>query len=413
MRRAVITGLGMVTPVGIGKERFWAGVRAGKSGIRRPTQFDSSAFRSQVAAEVRDFDPSDYLDKKRSARLDRFAAFAVVSARLAIEDAGIDIEREDRTRVGVTIGSALGGIGFAEQQYGIYSSSGMRAVDPRLAVSVFCGSASCNIAIEFGLTGPATANSNSCASGTVALVEALAFIRRGDADLVLAGGSEAPLFPLCFGAFSIIRAMSCRNDEPERACRPFDLMRDGFVMGEGSAVLIVEELEHARRRGARIYAELMGGSLTNDAYHMTAPHPEGVSAARAMSLALADAGIWTADVDYINAHASSTPLNDKTETLAIRTVFGDRADTIPVSGTKPLHAHSLGATGAIEAAICALAIERGFIPPTLNLEHPDPECNLDYVPCRGRSVRIGRVLSNSFGFGGINSCIVLGAFDDN
>jgi len=399
----------MVTPIGVGKDDFWRGVLAGKSAVRRPKSFDCSGFRSQVAAEVADFDASRYLDGRRLKRLDRFAQFAVVSALLAVHDAALDVGREDRSRIGVAIGSALGGLAFAEQQSAVYRESGIRSVDPSLAVSVFCGSGSCNAAIELGLTGPVTANSSSCASGTISLGEALGFIRRGDADIVLAGGAEAPLAPLCFGAFSVIRAMSCCNSEPEKACRPFDLLRDGFVMGEGAAVLVVEEIGRAVRRGARIYAELMGSSLTNDAHHMTAPHPEGAHAARAMSLAIADAGLSPADIDYINAHGSSTPLNDRTETRAIRSVFGDLADRIPVSGTKPLHAHSLGATGAIEAAICALAIEHSFIPPTLNLDHPDPECDLDCVPLVGRECRVGRVLSNSFGFGGINACVVLGA----
>lgn len=411
MRRAAVTGLGMVTPIGIGREAFWNGVMAGKSAIRRPTIFDCSMFRSQVAGEVTGFDPSDYLDRRRLKRLDRFSQMALASAYLAIDDAGLDVSGENSTRMGVSMGSALGGIGFAEEQYGRYRDEGMRAVDPSLALSVFCGAASCNIAIEFGLTGPSTANSNSCASGTVSLGEALRFIRNGDADIMLAGGAEAPLSELCFGAFAVIRAMSCCNEEPEKACRPFDRMRDGFVMGEGAAVLVIEEMGHAVRRGARIYAELAGYSLTNDAHHMTAPHPEATHAARAISLALADAGLSSADIDYINAHGSSTPLNDKTETMAIRKIFGDYAGSVPVSGTKPLHAHSLGASGSIEAAICALAIERGFIPPTLNLEHPDPECDLDYVPLDGRKRRIGRVLSNSFGFGGINACTVLCSVD--
>ncbi len=410
-RRAVITGLGMVTPIGTGAKAFWNGVVAGKSAVRRPTLFDPSPFRSQVAAEVDGFDVADYVDARRAKRLDRFAQFAVASARLAMEDSGIDIEAEDRSRMGVAIGSALGGIGFAESQYGAFREGGLRAVDPNLALSVFCGAGSCNIAIEFGLTGPASANSNSCASGTVSVGEALGFIRRGDADVMLAGGSEAPLAPLCFGAFAIIRAMSSCNDEPAKACRPFDAMRDGFVMGEGSAVLVIEELEHARRRGAKVYAEVMGYGLTNDAYHMTAPRPDASSAARAITLALANARVGIDEVDYINAHGSSTPLNDKTETQAIHSVFGERAGRIPVSGTKALHAHALGATGSIEAAICALAIEQGFVPPTVNLEHPDPECNLDYVPGVGREMRIGRVLSNSFGFGGINACLVLGSPD--
>lgn len=412
MRRAVITGLGMVTPIGIGREDFWNGVLSGKSAVRTPTLFDASPFRSRCAAEVTGFDPVDYLDPRRTKRLDRFAQFALVSAQLAVHDSGLDLEHEDSSRMGVAIGSALGGIAFAEKQYGVYREAGLKAVDPSLAVAVFCGSASCNMAIEFGFTGPATANSNSCASGTVALGDALSFIRRNDADVILAGGAEAPLAPLCFGAFSIIHAMSACNDEPDKACRSFDVMRDGFVMGEGAAILVVEELEHAVRRGAHIYAELMGYGLTNDAHHMTAPHPEGLHAARAMSRALEDGEVDPCEIDYINAHGSSTPLNDKTETYAIKSIFGQHAYSVPISSTKPLHAHALGATGSLEAAVCALAIDNSFIPATANLEHPDPECDLDYVPLVGREKRLDRVLSNSFGFGGINACAVFGSVDE-
>lgn len=407
IRRAVITGLGPVTPIGIGAEQFWAGLKSGESAVRRITSFDPSAFRSQTAAEVRGFDPTDYLDRKALKRMDRFSQFAVASTRLAVRDAELDVTLLHSDRIGVSIGSALGGISFAEKQAGVYATEGIRAVDPNLALSVFTGAGSCNIAMDIGCTGPVTANSNSCASGTIALGEALEFIRGDRADIVLAGGSESPLSPLCFGAFSIIRAMSCRNDEPQRACRPFDAGRDGFVMGEGAAVLVVEELEHALKRDARIYAEIMGHSLTNDAYHMAAPRPDGTSASRAMLLALADAGVTPEDIDYINAHGSSTPLNDKSETLAIKRVFGDRAYRIPISSTKGHHAHALGATGAFEAAACALALEHRFIPPTLNLDDPDPECDLDYTPKQGRTAELRTALSNSFGFGGINACLVL------
>ncbi len=407
MRRAVITGLGPLTPIGTGVEQFWAGLVGGESAVRRITCFDPSQFGSQIAAEVRGFDPADYLERKAVKRMDRFSQFSVVAARLALQDADLDAEHMESDRTGVCIGSALGGIGCAEKQAGVYATEGIRAVDPSLALSVFTGAGSCNIAMHVGCTGPATANSNSCASGTIALGEALEFIRTDRADIVLAGGSEAPLSPLCFGAFSIIRAMSSRNDEPEQACRPFDASRDGFVMAEGAAVLVVEELEHALSRGAHIYAEIAGHSLTNDAYHMTAPRPDGSSASRAMSQALTDAGVSPEAVDYINAHGSSTPLNDKSETLAIKRVFGDRASRIPISSTKGHHAHALGATGAFEAAACALAIERGFVPPTLNLDTPDPECDLDYTPNEGRTAELHTVLSNSFGFGGINACLVL------
>lgn len=407
MRRAVITGLGPVTPIGIGMDEFWAGLQSGQSAVGPITAFDPSPFRSQVAAEVRGFQPTDYLDRKAVKRMDRFSQFAVAASLLALQDAGIDTASLNAERTGVSIGSALGGLGFAEQQCSIFTTGGLRAVDPSLALSVFCGAASCNTAITIGATGPVTANSNSCASGAIALGEALEFIRRDQADVVLAGGSESPLSPLCFGAFAIIRAMSCRNDEPKRACRPFDADRDGFVMAEGAAALVVEELEHAVDRGAHIYAELVGHSLTNDAYQMMAPRPDGMSASRAMSLALTDAGVAPEGIDYISAHGSSTPLNDKCETLAIKRVFGDRAYEIPISSTKGHHAHALGATGAFEAAACALALEHGFAPPTLNLESSDPECDLDYTPKVGRSLPLRTVLSNSFGFGGINACLVM------
>jgi 3-oxoacyl-[acyl-carrier-protein] synthase II len=406
-RKVVITGLGLVTPIGIGVEAVWRSVREGRSGIRRITAFDASCFRSQVAGEVDGFDAAQYLDAKRAKRLDRYSQFAVTAAHLAIQDGGLDLNSVDRERFGVCIGSALGGVAFAESQYERFHTAGLRAVDPTLALSVFSGAGSCNVAIELDVSGPNTANSDSCASGTIAIANALTYIRRGQADLMLAGGGEVPLAPLVFGAFDLIRAMAKQNDPPEQACRPFDATRDGFVMGEGAAFLLLEEEGHARRRGARIYAEIAGCGLTNDAHHMTAPRPDGRHAIRAMRLALLDAGTTPDEVETINAHASSTPLNDKTETMAIKTVFGERAARIPISGTKSMHAHSLGATGAIEAAIAALTVARGFIPPTLNLHQPDPECDLDYVPHHGREQRAGIVLSNSFGFGGLNACLVI------
>jgi 3-oxoacyl-[acyl-carrier-protein] synthase II len=405
-RRVVVTGLGLVTPIGIGVEAVWRAIEEGRSGIRRITRFDASACRSQVAGEVVGFEPTEFMEPKRAKRLDRYSQFAVAAARQAVQDAAMDLEAEDRERIGVCIGSALGGVSFAESQYGPYCAGGLRAVDPTLALSVFSGAGSCNVAIELDVSGPNTANSDSCASGTIAIGHALNYIRRGDADVMLGGGGEVPLGPLTFGAFDIIRAMAKQNDPPERACRPFDATRDGFVMGEGAGFLVLEEASHAVRRGARIYAEVAGYGLTNDAYHMTAPRPDARHAARAMQRALDDAGITPEEVEAINAHASSTPLNDKIETLAIKQVLRERAARVPISGTKSMHAHSLGAVGAIEAALAVLTIDRGFIPPTLNLDHPDPECDLDYVPNHGRTQRTGVVLSNSFGFGGINACLV-------
>ncbi|MBP6772681.1 MAG: beta-ketoacyl-ACP synthase II, partial [Gemmatimonadaceae bacterium] len=313
----------------------------------------------------------------------------------------------DRERVGAMMGTALGGVAYAESQAAAFLRGGLRDVDATLALCVFGGSSSCNIAIEFGVSGPNSTNAMSCASGTIAIGEAFRQVRDGYADIMIAGGSEAPLATLCFGAFALIRAMSTRNDAPERASRPFDKDRDGFVMGEGAAVLILEEWSRAVARGARIYGELAGFGTTNDAHHMTAPLPGGAQAARCMRQALADASVMPTDVDYINAHGSSTPLNDPTETVAIRTVFGAHADRVPVSSTKGYYGHALGASGAFEAAIAALTLQRGWIPPTLNLDAPDAACDLDYVPHHGRDLQPEVVLSNSFGFGGINASLVL------
>jgi 3-oxoacyl-[acyl-carrier-protein] synthase II len=409
-RRVVITGVGAVTPIGHTREGLWQGVLRGKSGVRRVSAFDVSGYRSQVAAEVLDFDAAPYLDRKQLKRLDRYSQFALCAAKMAVADAELRLEAEPHERVGVCMGSALGGMLTAEEQHGAFAARGLSAVSPMLAVTVFGAAASCNIAIEFGVTGPNTANCNSCAAGTIAIGDAMRFIQRGEAEVMLAGGAETPIAPLCFGSFSIIRAMSKRNHDPERACRPFDKGRDGFVMGEGAAILVLEEAARAERRGAHIYAEILGYSLTNDAYHMSAPHPGGVEAARAMAMVLNDAGLRPEDIEYINAHGSSTPMNDKIETMAIKQVFGGLAGRIPVSGTKGLYGHALGASGAIEAAIGALALAYKYVPPTVNYETPDPECDLDYVPNVGRSARVRYLMSNSFGFGGINACLVLGRY---
>lgn len=406
-RRVAITGIGGVTPIGTGVEGIWTGLRAERSAVGPATRFDASIFRSQCAAQIDDFDPTRWIDAKRVKRLDRFSQFAVVSAMLALEDGALNLDHTDRERVGAMMGTALGGVGYAEEQAARFLHGGLRAVDATLALAVFGGSASCNIAIEFGVSGPNSTNAMSCASGSMAIGEAFRQIRDGYADVMLAGGSEAPLATLCFGAFALIRAMSTRNDDPQHASRPFDRDRDGFVMGEGGAVLLLESWDHAVARGARIYAELAGYGTTNDAHHMTAPLPTGAQAARCMRQALGDAAVTPSDVDYINAHGSSTPLNDPTETQAIRQLFGDAAYRVPISSTKGYYGHALGASGAFEAAICALSIARGWVPPTVGLDTPDPLCDLDFIRGTGRAIQPEVVLSNSFGFGGINAALVL------
>ena len=406
-RRVVITGIGALTPIGNSGEGLWNGIRRERSAVGSLTRFDPTPFRSHNAAEVNDFIPTDHLEHKKAKRLDRFGQFSVVSAGMALEDSGIDLAQENRDRIGTMMGSALGGVAYGESQLGSFLQRGVRGVDPLLALTVFGGASSCNIAIEFGVTGPNSTNSMSCASGTIAVGDAFRQIRDGYADIMIAGGAEAPLAPLCFGAFSIIKAMSTRNDDPGGASRPFDRDRDGFVMGEGAAALILEEYDRAIARGARIYAEIVGYGLSNDAYHMTAPRPDGSQAARAMRLALDDAHISPAEIEYVNAHGSSTPLNDPTETLAIKDVFGDHAYKLSMSGTKGYYGHALGASGAIEAAICALAMEREWIPPTVNLTVADEACDLNFLPGSGRTMRVDHILTNSFGFGGINASLVL------
>jgi 3-oxoacyl-[acyl-carrier-protein] synthase II len=403
----VVTGIGAVTAIGSGAEGLWRGVRCERSGVRAVTRFDASPFTCRIAGQVDDFEPGRYLESKAAKRMDRCAQFAYAAGCQAVQDADLELASERRDRIGVCIGSALGGAAYAEEQHTLYVTEGLRAVSPFVALQMFVGAASCNLAILMGLTGYSSSNADSCASGPIAIGNAWHAIRRGDADVMLAGASEAPLASLCFGAFALIRAMSTRNEDPEGACRPFDRGRDGFVMGEGSAVLVLEERERALRRGARIYAEVAGFGVTNDAHHMAAPRPDGSCAAECVRRALQAAGIAPEQIDYVNAHASSTPLNDSMETRALKLALGEEtARRVPISATKPMHAHALGASGAIEAAICCLAMQHDWIPPTLNYEAPDPECDLDYVPNVGRSRKLDIVLSNSFGFGGINAALV-------
>jgi 3-oxoacyl-[acyl-carrier-protein] synthase II len=402
----VITGIGAVTPIGISREGLWDGLREQRSAVRQVTRFDASLYRSKIAAEI-DFHPTDFIEERRARRLDRFGHFTVSTARLAIEDSGLNFAAEDRERIGSMMGTALGGVGYAEEQFMVFQREGIKNVSVSLATNVFGGAASCNVAIEFGAQGPNSTNAMSCASGTMGIGEGFRQIRDDYADVMVCGGAEAPLNQLCFGAFAIIRAMSTRNDDPTHASRPFDARRDGFVMGEGAGVLVLEEYERAKARGAHIYAEVCGYAFCNDAHHMTAPRPDGSQAARAMRGALKDAHVSPHEIAYVNAHGSSTPLNDPTETKAIHMVFGEHAPKLQVSSTKAYYGHALGASGAIETAICALSLERGWLPPTLNFETPGEGCDLDYMPGNGRDARVEYIMTNSFGFGGINAALVL------
>jgi 3-oxoacyl-[acyl-carrier-protein] synthase II len=406
--RVAVTGIGAITPIGRGAAGLWDGTQRGVSAVRRIERFDPAQFASRIAAEI-DFDPIEYLTSQQARRLDRFSQFAMVAASMAMDDAGIQPSELAASGAGCYIGSALGGVAFGEEQHEAYVDGGAKRVNPLLALSVFGGAASSNISISHGLTGPSLAFGNSCAAGSIAIGEAARLIADGRTRMMLAGGAEAPLAPLTFGAFSLIRVLSTRNDDPGTASRPFDADRDGFVMAEGACLLVLENLAHARARGARVYAEIAGYSTTNDAFHMTAPRPDAVQAARAIRGALDDACLPPDAIGYVNAHGSSTMLNDATECKAVRIGLGSHADRVAVSGTKGLHGHALGATGAIELAICAMALERGSLPGTANLEHLDSACDLDIIAPEGRQMQVEHLLSNSFGFGGVNASLVLSA----
>ncbi len=413
-RRVWITGLGVITAVGIGLPAFRAGLRAGRSPVQRIDRFDPATFRSQVAAQVNDFEPLDHMEPKTARQLDRFSQFGLASGQMAMADAGFVPGQGGAAtaeRTGIFLGSALGGIAYAEEQHERYLARGIRSVSPTLALAVFGGAAPANLGIALGVHGPILSTANSCASSTVAIGEALGAIRAGEIDAAIAGGAEVPLSPLAFGAFDIIRALSSRNDDPAAAARPFDRDRDGFVMGEGAALLVLEAADVAEARGALPYAELLGYGATSDAYHMVQPRPDGSQAARAATLALKDGRVGPDEIEYVNAHASSTPLGDLAEARAIALALGDRAARTPVSGTKALYGHPLGASGGIEAAICALAIRDGWVPASVGLREPDPEIDA-LLPGLLREARSGtyqRVLSTSFGFGGLNAALVLGA----
>jgi 3-oxoacyl-[acyl-carrier-protein] synthase II len=406
-RRVAITGIGALSCVGHGKDDFWAGAMGETKGpgVVGITRFDPSIFSCRIAGQIDDFDPLQYMDPQKAKRLDRFAQFSLAVAQMAMADSGLDLSKTDRERVGIYMGSALGGIAFAEEQHAAFMERGIKAVKPTLAISVFGGASSCNIAMDLGIHGPNVANANSCASGAIAIGEAARLIARGEADAMIAGGVEAPLSQLVFGSFSLIRAMSTRNDDPAHASRPFDGTRDGFVMAEGAGVLILEDMEQAQARGAHVYAEILGYATTNDAYSMTSPRTDGAQSGRCMRMALDDAACTVDEIGYINAHGSSTPLNDTYESLAIRNLLGERR--VPVSATKGAHAHALGASGAMELALCAQVFERGILPPNLHLTQRAADCDVDVLTAP-TPAKVDRILSNSFGFGGINACLVLG-----
>ena len=418
-RPVFVTGIGPITAIGTGRDAFRAGLRAGRSPVKRIDRFDPSPFRSQVAAQVDDFDPLAWMPPKTARQLDRFSQFGLVAGRLALDDAGLrpgEGGAAAADRIGIYLGSALGGIAYAEEQHERYLERGIKAVTPNLALAVFGGAAPANLGIALDVRGPILSTANSCASGAVAIGEALGAIRAGEIDAAIAGGAEVPLSPLAFGAFDIIRALSAgSNDDPAAACRPFDAARDGFVMGEGATLLVLEAEDVAVARGAEPYAEVLGYAATSDAFHMVQPRADGREAARAATEALADAGVPADEIDWVSAHASSTPLGDIAEARAIALALGARAAAVPVSGTKALYGHPLGASGAIEAAICALAIRDGWVPGSANLDVVDPEVGA-LLPglLRDRAGRDGsyrRILSTSFGFGGLNAALVLGAID--
>lgn len=410
--RVVITGFGLITPVGHTIEDFWNSLINGKSGVGPVAAFDASEYPTRIAAEVKNFDPLDYMDKKDVRRTDRFVQFAIAASKNALKHAGISMDAVDAEKVGVYIGSGIGGLTTFEEQHKVLLEKGPKRVSPFFIPMLIANMASGQVSIELGAKGPNSAAISACATGTHSIGDAFKLIQRGHADVMIAGGAEATIRPMAFAGFCAMKAMSTRNDEPEKASRPFDLNRDGFVMGEGSGIVILESEEHARKRGAKIYAEVIGYGMTGDAYHLTQPAPQGEGAARAMKMALHDAGIKPEDVDYINAHGTSTEFNDKFETMAIKSVFGEHAYKLAISSTKSVTGHLLGAAGAVEAIASVLAIDRQMLPPTINYETPDPECDLDYVPNEARKKEVRVALSNSLGFGGHNATIILKKYEE-
>ncbi len=409
-RRVVITGIGVISPIGSGKDNYWNALKKGVNGVGKITRFDSSEFTTQIAAEVKDFNPHDYIDKKDAKRMDRFTHYALGASTLALEDSNIDIGKIDAHRFGVSLGSGVGGIETLELEYDKLKEKGPRRVSPFFIPMMISNIGAGHISIAFGVKGPNTTAVTACASSTNAIGDAFKIIERGDADLMFTGGAEASITPLSIAGFCSLKALSTRNNEPEKASRPFDKERDGFVMGEGSGIIILEELNHALNRGAKIYGEIVGYGMSADAHHITAPAPEGEGAARSMKSALLDAEITPDKIDYINAHGTSTYYNDKFETLAIKSVFGDHAYKLSVNSTKSMTGHLLGAAGSIEAIACLMSINESYIHPTINLTNPDPELDLDFVPNKGKEKEVNYALSNSLGFGGHNASLVFSKF---
>lgn len=409
----MVTGLGVVSPIGIGREVFWQALMDGKNGIDKITRFDATDYPSQIAGEVKDFDPAEYIDKKESKRMDRYAQFAVAASAMALKDAGIDLEKEDRDRIGTYIGAGIGGIETMHSQYEKLFAKGQRFISPFFIPMMIANMAAAQTAITFGLHGPSSCNVTACATGSNCIGDALRVLQRGDADVMVAGGTEASISPAAVAGFCSMKALcSDHNDDPAHASRPFDKNRSGFVMGEGSGIIVLETLEHAQKRGAHIYAELAGYGSNSDAYHITSPAPGGEYQAKCMELAIADAGLTPDDIDYVNAHGTSTHMNDQGESEACKKVFGARAMDVPVSSIKSMTGHLLGAAGGVECIAAVLAVENDMLPPTMNYETPDEGMDLDYVPNKSRAHKVRAAISNNFGFGGHNACLVVKKFSE-
>jgi len=410
-RRVVVTGIGMISPLGIGNEPTWQGLIEGRSGVGRITKFDATNYACQIAGEVRGFEPEAWIEKKEVKKSDTFIHYAIAAAQIAVDDAKLDYKSEDSDRFGVIIGSGIGGLPLIEEMHTKLMERGPSRISPFFIPGLIVNLAAGHVSIRFGCRGPSSAPATACATGAHAIGDAFKIIQRDDADVMFAGGSEAVITPLAVGGFAAMRALSTRNDEPQRASRPWDLNRDGFVIGEGAGIMLLEERAHALARGAKIYCEVTGYGMSSDAYHISSPSEDGGGMIRVMQRALKDASLAPKDIDYINAHGTSTAVGDRTETMAIKGVFGEQAYKVAVSSTKSMTGHLLGAAGGLESAICALVITTGILPPTINYETPDPECDLDYVPNKARQKKVRHVLSNSFGFGGTNATLLFSAHE--